>query len=472
MNRKIPPLALIAALILPMVSTQARGADTRQPDPIRTGTVRLGQPLFWTGEIYVERVIGNGIYGLESNLAGGQATDTCDVTNPCWAYEFEVPEAADIMRVGFDSNTREGCYQLELYQPGAYANRSQLPLAVVLQCPQVTRAQVWSFEVRLEHPQQGSWTVRVVPFLVERWGFRLRVALENRAPVSGDITLPNLRALAPYEFGFAAPANPLAGLVVDAANPPGPTGVSCTADELTDAASEGRYPQSCLRLSTAIYNVGDGPLELVLQPDGALGGAVTQRIYRDDGSLAEEVAAGEWQHHVTHNHAHYLGFMTFELYRVSANQHLERVGLGHKTGWNPDDQRIADWYAFDQGVQFGIGVGCQARAEKCITQARGWGDHYRWQRPGNFVDFPANQLIAPADGDYVVRTTADQAGRVRESDESDNTSYAWIRVRSFDITICERGIGLSPWDANKILESNFWAGTPGGTTAAGPAGTC
>jgi hypothetical protein len=77
----------------------------------------------------------------------------------------------------------------------------------------------------------------------------------------------------------------------------------------------------------------------------------------------------------------------------------------------------------------------------------GWGDAYRYQRPGNFVDFAQG-----GDGFYVVRTTADPENVVLESDEQDNTSYAYVRVIGEQIDLLETGLGTSPWDSQERFE--------------------
>ncbi|MDP1795606.1 MAG: hypothetical protein Q8K63_15825, partial [Acidimicrobiales bacterium] len=76
----------------------------------------------------------------------------------------------------------------------------------------------------------------------------------------------------------------------------------------------------------------------------------------------------------------------------------------------------------------------------------GWGDVYRWQRPGQYVEFGGL-----TEGVYVVRTTADKFNHVLEENENDNTSYALIRVTGEQIDILERGQGLDPWDSTKIV---------------------
>ena len=73
----------------------------------------------------------------------------------------------------------------------------------------------------------------------------------------------------------------------------------------------------------------------------------------------------------------------------------------------------------------------------------GWGDVYRWQRPGQFVDFDGQ-----GDGYYVVQAIVDIAHNV-EGTQNDNVSYAYIHIVGDRIDIIERGLGTSPWDPNK-----------------------
>lgn len=108
-------------------------------------------------------------------------------------------------------------------------------------------------------PELGRWTLRVIPFLVENWDFRLRVTLEEQVEGTANPVRPNLQAYPPYEFGFVAPANPAAGSAVDKQNPAGPPDISCTADERIEAVEHDQTPpQRCLRFSAAMYNVGRG----------------------------------------------------------------------------------------------------------------------------------------------------------------------------------------------------------------------
>ncbi len=67
-------------------------------------------------------------------------------------------------------------------------------------------------------------------------------------------------------------------------------------------------------------------------------------------------------------------------------------------------------------------------------------------------------------GFYLVRVTVDPADHILETDESDNTGWAFIRVvegaapTRDRVVICERGWGESPWDphSESAVEPFWW----------------
>ena len=63
----------------------------------------------------------------------------------------------------------------------------------------------------------------------------------------------------------------------------------------------------------------------------------------------------------------------------------------------------------------------------CSGSPSGWGDVYRWQRPGQYVEFAGN-----GDGLYVVRATVDKANHILEANETDNSSYTLVRIVARD----------------------------------------
>jgi hypothetical protein len=55
------------------------------------------------------------------------------------------------------------------------------------------------------------------------------------------------------------------------------------------------------------------------------------------------------------------------------------------------------------------------------------------------------------DGDYVIRMSSNDDGRILETDHSDNVSYVYFTVAGTDITVHERGIGTDPFDPAKTI---------------------
>jgi len=96
------------------------------------------------------------------------------------------------------------------------------------------------------------------------------------------------------------------------------------------------------------------------------------------------------------------------------------------------DQLFGEWRRFVQAAPDGfIGSGdtgtgnCQNPVDGVLGLSPGWGDVYRWQRPGQYVEFGGN-----GDGRYVVRSTVDHLNHVLESNDSNNSAYALIKVLS------------------------------------------
>jgi hypothetical protein len=185
-----------------------------------------------------------------------------------------------------------------------------------------------------------------------------------------------------------------------------------------------------------------------------------QCIQRSDGTSIVR-RAGDFEFHNTHGHVHTKDIIYTELYKVTNAEtgQMWAAGEGKKLGYMPADQALADWYKFNQaakGTSRIAGSPCEDNTNNGLGLSAGWGDVYRWQRPGNYVDFGTN-----GDGLYVVRITADPIGHILESNESNNTGYTYVRVTGDQVEILEYGRGMSPWDPNKeVLTPRFEGGAP------------
>ena len=444
--------ALIATGLLalcPLAAVQAHGAKAiNQP----SSRLNLDDSTFWDG----------------GDIAAAQIANSaaCDPTT-CPSYTIDLVAGGRRLRVGIDTPSRADTFAIELTDPSGAMVAS------------ATNSNQFNSEAMALDPVAGQWTVRIRPENISDTSFRLRAKLESVLPedlpkAAGRIPLlPNLRTVPPYEFTFIAPANPLNGVYPpDTVNPPLAVGdihpISCTADESAPVAAGGAGSVHCLRFTSGPMNLGPGIYDMrfsliddfiagtaALNPSEALSrvvvGPMLQVIHYSDGTT-EQIPAGTYSFHPVHAHFHDDYVLSFELYSVAdtASGAMTRVGEGTKSGFCPADQLFTDWSGFDQGYEVPGGDAplgnCFSPQDGVLGLSIGWGDVYRWQRPGMYVEF--NGL---GDGRYVVQSMVDNNNHVMETNDSDNLSYAYVEIKGDQITLLERGWGTSPWDKSKTV---------------------
>jgi hypothetical protein len=408
---------------------KAEAESSPTPEDTVVGRLGLGMATFWQGGYVADHVV-------TQQLPSAQA---CQVTH-CWTWKLELTAPAHRLRVGLDTPSRESSFTVEvLNAAGAVVGTA-------------TNSNRFNIETFIATPAKGSYTVRVVPRNAAYARFRLRAKAEAKPTPYRKKTmlLPNLQATPPYEFTFTAPANPLNGLYPpDTVNPPldvlGVHPLSCAADEMAENGA-----QRCLRLTTGPRNAGPGPMDLGYVPiDHQLGlvaeGPVTQYLHYSDGSMTTR-PAGTFLFYKTHAHYHFQDILDYSIYRVGVRNALTPAGHGTKAGFSPADQLFADWATFSQEEGTYVEGASTARSVGASTfgLSVGWGDVYRWQRPGQYVEFAGD-----GDGLYVVRSVVDIRNHVLETDETDNAAYAYVQITGESVRIIERGQGLSPWDPRK-----------------------
>ena len=395
----------------------------------------------------------------------GTTVDDGDVPD---AYTLPIAAGGDRLRVAIDTPSREDSFQLDVIAPDGNVRASN------------SNSNQFNEEAFVKQPEPGTWTVRVAPKGATKAFFRLRAKLEGPAPQRSGALLPNLKTVPPYELGFVAPANPANGLYPpDTVNPPadvaGVHPISCTADEMAPTAAGGFDAHRCLRLTSGPINVGAGPYDMRFKFAGDVAGGrgdvapdhgtiqhgpIEQAVHYADGHV-EMRPAGSYSFHVTHGHFHDDNVLTYELFRVADRRtgRLEPAGDGTKSGFCPADQLFGEWAAFAQDKSGTFGEGDSASGGNCFSPTdgfigltAGWGDVYRWQRPGQYVEFGSN-----GDGLYVVRATVDRSNHVLETNDSDNSAYALVRIVGERVDPVERGQGTSPWDPDKVV---FTGGGP------------
>ncbi|MPZ48290.1 MAG: hypothetical protein GEU75_03085 [Dehalococcoidia bacterium] len=171
-----------------------------------------------------------------------------------------------------------------------------------------------------------------------------------------------------------------------------------------------------LRFGTTIVNLGQGPLDLLGQPDSAGRTVVTQRIARIDGGISAR-QVGNFILHPTHEHWHFEDFMEFELWSYAPGGRLEQrlVTSGKLTFCIFDTETIEP--AAAKAAAF----------SECGNEAQGisvgWGDTYDAPVPGQALD-----VSDIADGRYALRMIADPDDRLLELDETNNANVAYIEI--------------------------------------------
>ena len=431
---------IIGLFALAVGVVPARGTETGVP-------LAVGQAMFWKG----------------GYVTSGMVQDSSMCGSDCPTWKLNVAPGGERLRVALDTPSREDTFGVELIDPSGSVVSSA-----------ATNNQ-FDAEAFAEKPTAGTWTIRVVPEQVSEAAFRMRAKLEGAPaalPAGHVAMLPNLKAVPPMEFGFLAPANPLNGAYPpDTVNPPldvlGIHPFSCAPDEMAPVELGGGGARNCLRLTSGPINVGAGAFDMHfdLLGDMAAGkakasatmanivqGPMYQAVHYSDHTVAMR-PAGTYSFHTTHGHFHTDQILTYDLLAVTnpATGALKPQGSGTKSGFCPADQLFGTWRTFTQMPQGTFGEGdsatgnCFSPSQGVLGLTSGWGDVYRWQRPGQYVEFDGG------DGLYVVRTTVDKSNHVLEENENDNTSYAYIRVTGQHVDLLERGQGTDPWDTHKVV---------------------
>lgn len=418
----------------------AKGKTRR---PTRSG-LHPDDTVFWAGAFVADGAV--------------RADALCDTAGPCFEYPLQVRSGGARLRVAIDTPSREDTFRVDVVDPSGAVAAS------------TSNGNQFNAEAFVDAPAAGNYSIRVIPTAVKDATFRMRAKLESvvqAAPEGRVALLPNLQVVPPYEFGFAAPVTPNGSYPPDAANPPASAAgydlYSCTQDEAAPVEAGGAGAVDCLRLTSGPMNVGPGPFDMRFTfVDDLVGGTadpaylrgpILQAVHYSDGS-EEHRAAGTYIFHTTHAHFHDENILTYEGFRVVDGEggRLEQFGEGTKSGFCPADQLFADWFSFDQAIRGDFGEGdsptgnCFDPQDGLLGLTSGWGDVYRWQRPGQYVEFAGQ-----GDGLYVIRSTVDAANAILETDETDNTSYALIRVVGRNVDIIERGQGTDPWDRHKVV---------------------
>ena len=285
----------------------------------------------------------------------------------------------------------------------------------------------------LEMPAPGTYDVVVAA----RWGgasYEAAVRFFSEArPAEPRELLPDLVTLAPSDLSLETPdyvgisyfAFP-APLVRDVAEAAGTRG--CRVDEIVE--TEGRR---CLRFSTAVGNIGAGPLDVLLPVDSQ---RFVQRIHRTDGGFTElEAGPAEW--HATHAHWHNAAANLYTLhpYDPATGERGDALSVGKKGGICFADTGIVDVGLPSMRPPAYPGTGCvDPRAEQAWSMgiSAGWYDLYGYVLSDQYLE-----LTGVEDGTYTLCVIVNQDGTLHESNPENNESCTPFRLEGDDVILLQ-----------------------------------
>ena len=182
-----------------------------------------------------------------------------------------------------------------------------------------------------------------------------------------------------------------------------------------------------IRFSTTVVNTGDGPLVIAGALDAASGTTTaSQHILHSDGSIDVRLA-GSFMFHPGHEHWHFEDFTMLELwtYREDGTLETMKATTGKATFCAVDEvleyetlEHVPDGPSFltcGQGIQ-GISVG--------------WSDTYTADLIGQELD-----ITNVPDGSYAVRTVADPALRLVETNDDNNDLVVFVDLEGDNIRL-------------------------------------
>lgn len=369
-----------------------------QPEPV--GRLQIDDAVFWS---HPEAVSGN------QRLT----------------WRLEVLDPGGRLRVALDHSDMANNWRLEVRGPsGAVVARG-----------------FYSAEAFIREAKPGIYTITAAGSSVSDSVIRLRAKLERPAKTSGKgPLLPNLRITPPYDLTLTGA--PWYFFLASQTAP------SCFPEETAQ-----ELVTRCLRFSFGPENAGRGPLELVYAAPLNEGGknVMYQQITHADGRKTRR-PAGTYEYHAAHAHYHHPLIAGQQLFKVTDARKgtLEEAGVAKKTGFCMGDYTLVDWERFYQDPVDSVPSSCglldAPYRDLIMGLSTGWNDIYSYRLEGNYIDFDEG-----GDGLYVVRAFTDRSGEIKETDESDNLSYAYFKVVGDKVELIERGFGSDPWDRNKKI---------------------
>jgi hypothetical protein len=189
-----------------------------------------------------------------------------------------------------------------------------------------------------------------------------------------------------------------------------------------------------LMFSNSIWNAGDGPLEFRGSVNHQDMTAEVYQILYEDGEPAEEIPMGNFYYSESHNHWHWEGFSTYEIWSIAEDGALdELLAESGKVGYCiRDDSRVNSFNVdFDhpdilEGPNYTV---CGTRVQGLSV---GWVDTYAFNTPGQSIE-----ITGIPEGLYALRSVADPEGEIMEIDKENNEAITYFQLETFRARVIE-----------------------------------
>jgi hypothetical protein len=190
-----------------------------------------------------------------------------------------------------------------------------------------------------------------------------------------------------------------------------------------------------LQFSNSIWNAGIGPLEFRGEANSGDDDPEVYQILYQDGEPAEEIPMGNFYFSNSHNHWHWEGFSTYQVWSVQEDGSLDELLIeSGKVGYCiRDDSSIARF-----NLEFDNPNRAQRPAYRvCGTRVQGlsvgWVDTYAYNTPGQALD-----ITGVPEGTYALRSIADPGGEIVEENKNDNETVTYFQLEELRVHIIDK----------------------------------
>jgi hypothetical protein len=187
--------------------------------------------------------------------------------------------------------------------------------------------------------------------------------------------------------------------------------------------------QKLLRFSNTVYNWGAGPLEVRPKQKPRNQTEAYQRLYSHDANgtpyLVSETLIGTFVFHRNHHHWHFEAFALYEILDESGGfiQESRKTTVCIRDNADPETEG-------DSLEHFGWGNNGRCDKNAIEGLSVGYGDTYPWN-----IDGQSFNITSLEDGCYRLRSTANPAGNIMESNYENNSAEVSFQLSGTTLTV-------------------------------------